>query len=228
MVENLKIHLNAKIIQRLKSEDIYSDHMGSVIAVLIALDKGRIDLLDELDDFNKSKRLLLLYKQLEHRGFLESLATGKVNFKLTKKAQELLTFLYTQFKEEHVDIVQEVFKETPKKVVVVKAAVEEWIDQYNELFPKDFQCHKHTLIPRMQVFVDTFPSYNKDIILQATKKYIQEHQNSEAGFAYMRQAEYFIFKGHGSTRIWDLATWCKKVKDNANNQDYDTKFLETA
>lgn len=227
MIENLKIHLNANIIQRLKAEDIYPDHMGSVIAVLIALDKDRIDLLDELDDYNKSKRLILLYKQMEHRNLLEPLATGKFNFKLTKKAQQLVQFLYREFDNEHIDVVKEVFQEVPKKVVV-KERVEDWIDDYNNLFPKDYQSHKQTLLPRMETFVATFANYNKDLILEATKKYIQEHENSPAGFEYMRRAEYFIFKGHGSTRIWDLATWCKKVKDSNNNTNYDTKFLETA
>jgi hypothetical protein len=231
MIDNLKIELNATIIQKLKSEDIYPDHMGSVICILVALSKKRVDLLDELDDFNKSKRLILLYKQLEHRGFLELANNSKNIFNLTQKGSKMVLFLEEQFAKQNIDIDAVVLESEPEVAMIAAKPVEtvdHWIGEYNNMFPKQFQNNDTVLARRMEIFMKTFPNYSKEDILGGTKMYIQEQEESQAGHNFTRQAQYLIFKGNGVDRLWDLATWCKKYKERGDVAEYDTKFLDMA
>ena len=92
--------------------------------------------------------------------------------------------------------------------------IETWIEQYRELFkglrPKAMGDRIQCLL-KMRWFVTEY-KYDKDHILNATKKYIKDKQKD--GYKYLRQADYFIRKQeqkHNETiETSDLLTYCEE------------------
>jgi len=225
MKENLKIELNANIIKRLKAEDIYSDHMMSCVFIMFALNEKRIDLLDEFDDSNKNKRAILLYAQLEYKGFLEK--TDKVvkhNYKLTLKGQKLVNYIRAEYAQASDN---ELTSEILETAVVPKSIPRdsEWISQYIAMFPEHLQDHENIVRLRMQEFMKTF-SYDIEAIMHGTKMYINELAESQTGFEYCQRSMYFIMKGKGADKTWNLATWCKKWLEKGTKNEVDTSFMD--
>lgn len=224
---NLKIQLNASIIQRLKSHDLYVDHMGTCLAIMLALQEKRYDLLDEFDDSNRNKRAILIYRQLELRGFLEPAVEH--HFRLTKKAEVLLDFVRSEYIKDGEEFTIETLdqvEEIPVRHEPVET-VSDWINDYISIFPDAFRDHPKIATKRMEEFINQY-GYDKQTILGATRMYISEQENSPSGHQYTRRSIYFIYKGVGSAQICDLATWCKKYVDKGKTTDLDMNFMNMA
>ncbi|MEB4941540.1 hypothetical protein RXP96_29840, partial [Pseudomonas aeruginosa] len=68
---NIHLEINAAIIKKMNSYHITNDILGSVLFILIGLYEGKIELLDELDDYNRKRRIILLYRMLERLNLIE-------------------------------------------------------------------------------------------------------------------------------------------------------------
>lgn len=92
-------------------------------------------------------------------------------------------------------------------------SVELWIDEWYELFPKGVKsggyyavrCDKQGCIKKLKNFIKNNPEFDKNVILKATKKYVDEA--ALQGYAYMKTAPYFIEKSGVSL----LAGFCENV-----------------
>ena len=83
--------------------------------------------------------------------------------------------------------------------------VEDWIDEYRELFPVYHKGDKIGCISKMKDFIKLY-KFDKETILRATKFYIEDR--SKDNYVYLRQAHYFIFKDKTS----DLSAYCERTK----------------
>jgi hypothetical protein len=96
-----------------------------------------------------------------------------------------------------------------------KADKLDWIDEWLELFPKGVKSGGKLLrsdrvgcLKKMQKFLQDNKKYSKDIIMNATKNYIEERR--EEDFNYTKCATYFINKeGQGS----ELAARCENLEE---------------
>ena len=77
--------------------------------------------------------------------------------------------------------------------------VEEWIQEWRELFPKGIKSGGHLVrgskqgcIKKMKAFVNKNKDVTKDKIFRATGKYLSERRTSR--YAYCKVADYFISK----------------------------------
>lgn len=222
MVKNLKVEYNKEIIEKFKSIHIAADHIGSVLFVLLALDEERIDLLDTIDDENKARRMLLLYRQLDKRNLI---TPGKEQlYALTEEGKSLIMYIRSQFEiiqeEINVNNFQSFVSHIVEKRDEVIKELLPLVTEYNNTFPKIKRNNTKVLCDRMNDFIKQF-DYSPEIIIEASKMYNKHCDNEGIALQYRRFAQYFIYEGKGSSRTWDLATWCDKfieTKDNIENQ----------
>lgn len=206
----MKIYINNDILSRFRDEKISLDYVGTTIAILICLYERNYDLLDAIDDKSKSKRLQLLYRYLVTRNMIELADENEESlYVLTEKGSALTAFILS-FNENEMEVRQECISE----IMDVEQKVEEWINEYIDIFPegkyfgRTLKMHPSDCIGRMKWFIKTY-GYNKDQILQATKNYINAKRESPDGHKYTKNAAYFIYKGREAIdRISDLATEC--------------------
>lgn len=159
---------------------------------------------------NKEKLLQLceetaVLKQLESRGYIERKGTEVI---FTKKAEQLLK----------------------KEVVLITATsdnIEDFVNEYRNLFPRGeisggypVRGDKRGCIERMQKFLKLYPDYSREVILEATRNYI--NRKEKEGFRYMQLAHYFILKD----KISNLAGECEMILDNNLNSDRNESFEE--
>lgn len=91
--------------------------------------------------------------------------------------------------------------------------VERWIDEWYDIFPKGVKsggyytvrCDKQGCIKKLKNFIKNNPEFGKNVILQATKNYVNEA--ALQGYAYMKTAPYFVEKSGVSL----LAGFCENV-----------------
>lgn len=109
----------------------------------------------------------------------------------------------------------------PKKTKALKEAVtagfKENLLKYRDLFPTTKEAGrpvKSTVVdlePRMQWFFRSYPDYTWEMVLNATKKYI-ESQNGD--YRYCMTSAYFIKKDDKNrSTLSTLATWCEAEND---------------
>lgn len=111
------------------------------------------------------------------------------------------------------------FIEKPFISKLAKEKVEDWIDEWYELWPKGVKSGGSTLVRsdkngclnKMKKFVKTNPQFTKEIILKATKDYLLNLRLKN--YAYIQAAHYYIFKNDVS----NLAASCEHVLDKINN-----------
>lgn len=236
-MQNLEIQFNKVIIKQVKALNFQVDQLGSILFILFALYENRLDLLDEFDDYNQQKRAILLYKELEVRGLVaENLDEDESNYSLTKEGIELVEFIKSEFKRSSSDVTSEDIAisgvETLKEGVK-EGDVESWIDEWVDLFPRGVKSggrlvrsDKQSCLRKMKVFLREY-DYDKDTILNATRKYVQSKAND--GYSYMRCAVYFIYRvdTSRSDKVSDLASWCDQVQHDANEgNDHSENNLE--
>lgn len=103
------------------------------------------------------------------------------------------------------------------------SSVDQWIDEWFDLFPKGVKsggyytvrCDKQGCIKKLKNFIKNYPEFDKQIILQATKNYVNEA--ALQGYAYMKTAPYFIEKSGVSL----LAGFCEALINNEDNKIVD-------
>lgn len=225
--ERLNIPINKEVIDKFKQSNIQVDLMGTVAFVLFGLFEGKLKLLDHADDANKERRMIVLYRQLEHRGLIEKDVANKSLYKLTSKGNEHVTFIKEQCDEE-VKSELELDTSTP----IAQDPVGGWISEWMAIFPdnngdgRPLKTHPLNLSLKMKKFIDKY-GFDKDTILKATKAYIDAQARSVDGHKYTRTANYFIAKGMGSTYTSDLADWCQRVVDgDFDDLPPDTRILD--
>jgi hypothetical protein len=234
-MKNLEIQFTTEIIKKVKSLHFQADQIGSVLFVLFGLYENRTDLLDEFDDYNKQKRAIILYKEME----MKKLVTRSEDdsdedapiYILSKEGTELVEFIKTQFTKNHEVITSETIAisgvDQIKETIKDNENVEEWIKEWVDIFPRGIRSGGRLLrgdtpscLRKMRVFLREYP-YSKDIILEATRKYLQAKEAEN--FAYTRCAVYFIFRVEaGSGKISDLATWCEQVEHDQKSGNQNT------
>jgi hypothetical protein len=224
-MQNLEIQFSPVVIKKVKSHNFQVDQLGSVLFILFSLYENRLDLLDEFDDYNREKRAVILYKELEMRGLVsQSTEEESSHFNLTKEGVELVEFIKGSFENSKQDV-------TSEKIAVVGVEglkdaisddVESWIDEWIDIFPRGvksggrlIRSDKPSCIRKMKVFLREY-EYTKEIILQATRNYIESKRNDN--FAYTRCAVYFIFRVDTSRadKVSDLASWCDQALHEGN------------
>lgn len=227
---SLKIQVNKNTIDRFKQSNIQMDLMGTVHVVLSSLFEDRIDLLDHADDANKQRRMIVLYRQLEHRGLIERDVANKALYRLTPKGSELITYLKEQYDEEFISELDDVTENA--EPITAEDPVGGWIGEWMAIFPdnngdgRPLRTHPLNLTTKMKKFMDKY-NFDKDTILKATKEYINSQARSVDGHKYTRTAHYFIAKGIGGTSTSDLADWCQRVKSGDFDEEKpDTRMMD--
>lgn len=214
--------VNEKIVSRYKAEGLSTDYLGTIIIILCSLYEENVELLDVMDDENKTKRMLFLYQHLERRGFIESASEeSRINYSLTDKGTAFVKFIQLQDNSISTIEVEPVqIKRSPIQAPQAKKEdepISAWINSWLEIFPfgkvngRFLRSDAEICIERMQWFIEKF-KYDKETILTATRAYIKDQENSESRHTFTRNANYFIYKGRDNAeRISDLATWCHRV-----------------
>lgn len=107
-------------------------------------------------------------------------------------------------------------RQPPSKVEGEK--VEDWIDQWYDLFPKGVKSggyfvrsDKKGCLNKMLKFVEKYPEYDKDVILRATADYVNHMRMN--GYKFMQIAHYLISKDGNS----NLAANCEYVKNRLDD-----------
>lgn len=102
-----------------------------------------------------------------------------------------------------------------------------WIDDWYDLFPKGIKSgnyqvrsDKPNCIKKLKKFLTLYPQFNKDIIMQATKAYINEF--SLKGYNYMKLAPYFIEKD-GTSVLWG---YCNNIIEGETNNEKEGDMID--
>lgn len=222
---NLEIQFNGSIIKKVKSLNFQVDQIGSVLFILFGLYEHRMDLLDEFDDYNRQKRAFLLYAELSIRGLVEvntAIETDSPHYILTKEGIEFVEYIKGEFAATYQSVDTEKIAVAgidgdQLGKVVDPDDLDVWIDEWIDIFPRGIKSggrlirgDKQSCLRKMRVFMKEY-SYNKQTILDATRKYIESKRDE--GFQYTRCAVYFIYRVETSRsdKISDLASWCDQV-----------------
>lgn len=152
-----------------------------------------------------------ILKQLQSRGYIER--DGKEVI-FTEKAEGLLN------------------KSTKGDLKASSISVDEWIEDYRNLFPVGVlsggypvRGNKQSCITKMNIFfkkftIKEYPQYTKEVILEATANYI--NRKEKEGFKYMQLSHYFIFKDG----ISNLASECDLLIEQGLNSEKTNPFEE--
>lgn len=203
----MQLTLTKQILTRLRSAGFYPDNVVSSYFAIMALHLGEADLLDTWDDYNKSRRAIVLYYDLVDKGLWEETPESPLHFKETEKGQ--------MFAEELISLTFENAND-----------VEAWIDDWLNLFPKGIKSggkllrsDRKAVIAKMKKFVKEF-SFDKETILGATLGYLSERERD--GWMYTKCATYLISKmGEGS----ELAALCTNYKESSNETIYHSDLI---
>ena len=119
------------------------------------------------------------------------------------------------------DLVAKMYKDSPMK----KAELDSFVADYRSIFPKGsnrngypYKGDKQGCTVKMRTFLKANPEYSKDVVLQATRKYINEKRKD--GYDYMHLAHYFIEKNNVSA----LGALCEQIV-NGESDDNDYKNI---
>lgn len=228
----MKIYINKEILQRLREEEINLDYVGTVLIILTCLYQGDYETLDNIDDNNTSKRLLLLYRYLYRKDYLEIPAAGtepNIHYILTAKGHELIKFALSFENDEiHKEMLPEIMEIEQIPNQNIEENPDDWIIDWLDLFPsgvhrgRSLKTNRKDCTERMQWFLKNYP-YTRNEIMEATKRYIDGYASGMDKFDFMRNSTYFIYKGHASDRISDLASACEmlKSKPTINNFNFE-------
>lgn len=229
----MKLILNEAVINRLKEAGFYPDTMMSAYAALIGLHLGHIELLDLWDDYNGSRRAVLVYYDLSDKGFWKEAPDPPLNFVETDKGKDFCEQLLgltvpTEGLKLGGPIVEDTtvdfkgYLYTPViDPVPENKSPEYWIDEWLDLFPKGVKSggklvrsDRTGCLKKMIKFIKDY-KYSKDTIIGATRQYIEERRRD--GWKYIRCAVYIIEKlGAGS----DLAALCENYKEEESQTVY--------
>jgi hypothetical protein len=223
-MQNLEIQFSGSVIEKVKKLNLRVDRLGSVLFILFALHEKRYDLLDEFDDSNRQKFALLLYKDLEMKGLLEQNTQADTpHFILSSRGTEFVESIKKEFtvqptaKDIAIFGADALIREVPSDGV-------DWIEEWLDLFPRGvrsggklLRADSQSCLKKMEVFTKTYPAYTKDVIMEATRRYLEDR--AAVNYEYTRCAVYFIYRleKQGGETISDLASWCDQVKHEKSN-----------
>ena len=95
------------------------------------------------------------------------------------------------------------------------------VQSYRDLFPKGsnnngypYKGDRQGCVKKMKKFIKNNPEYSLDIILKATKKYINEARKDN--YNYMQLAHYFIEKNGVS----GLGAFCEQIVNGESGSDF--------
>ncbi len=110
-----------------------------------------------------------------------------------------------------------------------KTSVGEWIDDWYNLFPAKVRsggypvkCDKRACLKKLIKFCKDHPEYDKEIIFNATKFYINSAKNKD--YQYMKLAPYFIEKDGISM----LSGECENIVNRMNNNERTYELEQTS
>lgn len=215
MDKNVAIEFNESTIKRVKELGVPVDHIGSVVFILFSLYEGKYDILDAIDDGNKERRIVLLYRKMQRLGLIEE-AEGDddVHFVLTPKGVEIVDLIKDEFEPQYQEIV-EVAEEASEK-----EEVSDWIKEYIAMFPagrhfnRPYRNSSRECAEKMKWFIAMY-GFDKDVILGATRQYIESFGGN---YELMRNSSNFIKKlDREKGLLCDLATACEQYIDEQNS-----------
>lgn len=104
--------------------------------------------------------------------------------------------------------------------IINEKEIESYVDEYRNLFKglkPGSMGDKKACVKKLVQFYKEYAEYaNKDLILSATKRYI----NSLNNYTYLKQADYFIFKqDHTKIDKSMLASYCEEIEMGAEEED---------
>lgn len=98
----------------------------------------------------------------------------------------------------------------------------EWFKEWYELWPRGIKSGGYPVrgdrkgcLKKLTKFVNEHPEFDKDIIIKATKDYIEASRMRN--YQMMRLAHYFVYKDGMST----LASYCETIQEKIENGTYD-------
>lgn len=139
MSKAIQVKYTKELIKAFRDQGLPSDILGSALLVLIAIDNGETEFLETFDDDMKERRVIILYRELDRRGFIAPKEVGEnIHYHLTPLGKSLLDkFDFSQ------KTVFEVVNEAEKEE-------ENWIQEYIQLFPKHLRDNTQTVLTRMR------------------------------------------------------------------------------
>jgi len=163
---------------------------------------------------------------------------------LEEDPDRLLALGYIYYEEEAdtimlqqqgIDFIKETVKELKKAInkevrqgdLELRNTISSWMDEYRALFKGTkvgAMGDPKACLDKMIRFFTEYPDYaNKDIIFNATKKYIQTEANQN--YKYLQRADYFIYKVTGKEETSRLASFCSDAKENQSLEHSFTQVL---
>jgi hypothetical protein len=129
----------------------------------------------------------------------------------------------------HNDISKEV-----EKKPTLPTIDEEFAKEYLSCFPrmvlpsnKPARVASKLIIKNLSWFINTYPQYDRETIIAATKYYVRKFKDQE--YKYMRNSQYFISKESTNRMISStLAEFCQLIVDGIEDdepKDFETKVL---
>lgn len=152
---------------------------------------------------------------LINKGFLY-LEDDKKGYRISNiKVQELFIDKFDLNKESFVEEMINKSKKSSSKII-------DWFDEWYALWPSimgsggyRIKGDRRGCIRRLEKFTKDYPEYNKDIIMKATKEYVDRCKANR--YRYMQLAHYFIYKNN----ISSLASYCEAIVDKVKDGKYD-------
>jgi hypothetical protein len=121
-----------------------------------------------------------------------------------------------QITNEGLQIIDKILKESTRDGD--KPFLDDLAEQMIELYPKGkkqgtnqyWRCPKEELKDRIRSFFKRFGYYDADVILDATKRYVNSFNGNTA---LMRTLKYFIIKSTDDGKVSDLLTWIENTDE---------------
>ena len=182
------------------------------------------------------KRLMeiLKKKELDYNSFfflyrlvnnIEIDVEGDINHELLIRYNyirlENNTISFTQnginfIKDTAKELKRAIAKEIKNADQTLKDQINDWIVDYRNLYKGTkvgIMGDPKSCLEKMCRFFVEYPQYaNKDLILNATKKYIETE--AFTNYKYLQRADYFIYKITGKEESSRLASFCSDVEEN--------------
>ena len=198
---NIKLEIGEEVINYLKQDNVPMNLAGSMLLILMALYHDNYRFLDNLNDNNREKQVMLLYQMLLRKEYIEETEGEEMEealYKLTEKGENFIRYA----------------ESTALTAASVQTNDFSWVREYNNLFPepvrgqRNLRGNEQSCISRMKWFMKTY-NYSKDQILAATEEYLNSQAASEDGHKYTVTSDYFIRKGTGVDSTSRLAQACE-------------------
>ena len=153
------------------------------------------------------------------KGAYISVYTDYLGGNINKFIESVLELGYVDLKNKTISPKISTLKltEKGKKAVLSGAAdedLDEWYEEWYSLWPKGVKTGGYYIRSgklgtkvRLKNFIQKYPNFTKEIIIKATKRYLQEQ--SIQGYTHTKLAHYFIEKEGVST----LAAECENLDD---------------